>query len=60
MDFVMKYFKIFLLQLDGEEWRSSVGRLAPRSAASLMTPGLLTPEALSEKPEPSEQKVGKK
>jgi len=42
--------------LDGEEWRSSVGRLAPRSAASLMTPGLLTPEALSEKPEPSEQK----
>jgi len=38
--------------LDGEEWRSS----APRSAASLMTPGLLTPEALSEKPEPQEQK----
>ena len=43
--------------MEGEEWRSSVGRLAPRSAASLMTPGLLTPEALSEKPEPSEQKV---
>ena len=54
MDFVMENISIFLFQLDGEEWRSS----APRSAASLMTPGLLTPEALSEKPEPQEQKVG--
>ena len=33
-----------LLQLDGESWRSSVPKYAPKHAASLVTPGLLTPE----------------
>ena len=32
------------LQLDGESWRSSVPKYAPKHAASLVTPGLLTPE----------------
>jgi len=42
--------------LEGEEWRSSAGRLAPRSAASLMTPGLLTPQAVSDSQETADQK----
>ena len=48
---------VVVLQLEGEEWRSSAGRLAPRSAASLMTPGLLTPQAVTERPDQPEQKV---
>merc|ERR1719193_1109491 len=30
--------------LDGEGWRSSVPRYAPKTAATLLTPGLLTPQ----------------
>eukprot|EP00092_Neocalanus_flemingeri_P089282 GFUD01112967.1.p1 GENE.GFUD01112967.1~~GFUD01112967.1.p1 ORF type:complete len:601 (+),score=193.90 GFUD01112967.1:82-1884(+) len=41
--------------LDGENWRSSVPRYAPKTAATLLTPGLLTPEPVTspgqEKPE---------
>ena len=36
----------FPFQLDGESWRSSVPKY-PKNAASLMTPGLLTPEPVS-------------
>jgi len=33
--------------LDGENWRSSVPRYAPKTAATLLTPGLLTPEPVA-------------
>ena len=40
--------KNIVSQLDGETWRSSQPRYAPKNAASLMTPGgLLTPEQAS-------------
>ena len=41
-------FFLSFAQLDGESWRSSQPRYAPKNAASLMTPGgLLTPEQAS-------------
>jgi len=33
--------------LDGENWRNSMPKYIPKNAASLMTPGLLTPEPAS-------------
>jgi len=46
--------------LDGENWRSSVPRYAPKTAATLLTPGLLTPEPVTsptEKPEETPQEI---
>lgn len=40
--------------LDGENWRSSVPRYAPKTAATLLTPGLLTPEQVSSPTDKSE------
>lgn len=41
--------------LDGENWRSSVPRYAPKNAATLLTPGLLTPEPVTSPGEKQEE-----
>jgi len=41
--------------LDGENWRSSVPRYAPKNAATLLTPGLLTPEPVTSPGENKEE-----
>ena len=46
-------------QLDGEGWRSSVPKYAPKNAATLMTPGLLTPEPVANNPETSGYSIEK-
>ena len=60
---ILQYFCQFLdtliiFQLDGEGWRSSQPKYAPKNAASMMTPGgLLTPEPASSATA-EEEKVG--
>jgi len=41
--------------LDGEGWRSSVPRYAPKTAATLLTPGLLTPQPVMSPGEKQEE-----
>jgi len=41
--------------LDGESWRSSVPRYAPKNAATLLTPGLLTPQPVTSAVEKQEE-----
>jgi len=43
--------------LDGEGWRNSVPRYAPKTAATLLTPGLLTPQPVLATGEKQEEPV---